>query len=325
MTTYNADVNLLAGKENFQRGTRSIRALESAFQHPKDICRPILRAFLQHGASLLGGPNRTLSRSLLQLAILRYEDTLDIFAEYDSKNFTYAITNMVWKETTYCDTPLTWAIRSGFEHAAIKLLSYGASPELTFRAPVDANVDFLLPGKTTIEIVKESFSQPILVAAQSEMPKVVIELLDRGADPHITLTAKQADMVFEHRSCRNSLDLVKSKIFELRGWHREDERVNYDIKGTPEELKQLSGKEHAINKLIQEYEEVESRLITLGVRTTDGVNLQQSSNSMTQQTEQKLKPDASESNETDVQPSIAKFEVLDVSKLKTLEEGCSAL
>src|ERR1700709_362957 len=102
---YEADVNLLAGEAGFNP---PVHVLEVALQHPKDTCRSLLKMFLQHGASLFDKSTRTISISVLHLAIVRYRDTLDIFAEYDSENFMHAITKVTWKESVQCDTPLTW-------------------------------------------------------------------------------------------------------------------------------------------------------------------------------------------------------------------------
>jgi hypothetical protein len=328
LSTYNADANLPAGRVDLQQGIRSVHVLEVALQHQRDICRSLLKILLQHGASLLDKSTGSISKSVLHLAIMRNRDALDVFAEYDSSNFIHAITKVVWIESIQCETPLTGAIRSGSEDTALELLSYGASPQVTFDSSLDVQVDFLLPGKTAIEVAKEHFWQPILVAAQYEMPKVVVDLLDRGADPNATLTAHQADKMFEHRDCRSVLDLVRAKLNELRNWHKKDEQINYDIKGTLEEIKQLSGKENAIIKLIRGYENAEARLVTLQAQVTDELSLQELSNPLQLRPQKEIQlgiPRFKETSRQNSQISDAGSHEIDVRKLKTLEEGHSAL
>ena len=327
LNTYNADVNLLAGRLDSQQGMRSVHILEVALQHPRDICRSFLKMFLQHGASLFDRSKRTISKSVLHLAIVRNQDALDIFAEHDS-NFIHAITKAVWTESMRCDTPLTGAIKSGFEGVALKLLSYGAPPHLTFDSSLDAEVGFGPPGKSAAEIAQKYFWQPILVAAENEMPKLLMGLLDRGADPHTTLTDEQARSMIEHRDCRNVLDIVRAKLMELRNWHKEDECINYDIKGTPEETKQLTGKENAVIRLIREYEEAEARLVTLSSQMTDGVNLEESPRPVSFRPQKKVQLGVPRSKEVPIQTSQTSdvdFQGLDFRKLKTLEDGHSAL
>ncbi|KAM0250032.1 hypothetical protein ACHAQJ_008801 [Trichoderma viride] len=332
LATYHADPNILVCHADLYRGTRTAHALEAALLHPRDICRSLLRMLLQHGASLLVRSSHTTTMELLYLAMTRGEamtrdeDALDIFAELDSENFLHAITKVLWTESMRCQNALTSAIQLGFENAAFKLLSYGAPSQLAFDASLEIDNYFRPFGKTALEAAEDSFWQPVLSAAQHEMPRLVMELLDRGADPKSTLTDHQARNLIDHRDCRSVLDLVKAKLAELRSWRKEDESASYDIIGTPEEAKQLSGKENAIARLVQGYEEAEAKLISLGAQVTDGVNFQGSPNPIRPPNNFQLHtPNSKESHADILQASHGTTKEIDFMQLETVEDGHLAL
>ncbi|KAL7941252.1 ankyrin repeat protein [Trichoderma barbatum] len=324
LTTYDANANIIAGQEDAQRGTRTIHVLEAALQHPRDVCRPLLRMLIQHGASLLDTSTNTISQSLLFLALKRDEDALDIFAELDNQNFMTAITKAVWFESMSCHNALTGAIQLGLKNTALKLLSYGAPPQLDFSSSLEILADFTPFGKKAQEAVEDDFWQPILRAALDEMPRLVIDLLDRGADPNSRLTDHQAQYMLHHRDCRSVLDLVKGKLIELRNWPKQEESVAHDVRGTPEEAKQLSGKEEAVVRLISDYEEAEERLISLGAETSDGLNLQDPPTPVPLRPHKRVQLHAPGPTETQTETSQASKEV-DFIKLETLEDGHQAL
>ncbi|KAK1240362.1 hypothetical protein MKX07_004390 [Trichoderma sp. CBMAI-0711] len=51
--------------------------------------------------------------------------------------------------------------------------------------------------------------------------------------------------MLHQRECRTVLDIVKSKLIELRSWNIDDESVYCEIRGTPEEAEQRAGKQNA--------------------------------------------------------------------------------
>jgi hypothetical protein len=283
---------------------------------------------LQHGASLLDPSTQTVNMSLLVLAMKRDEDALDIFAELDSENFVYAITKVLWTESMNCQNALTGAIQLGLQDTALKLLSYGAPPQLEFNSSLEVHAQYPRFGKSPLEAAEDDFWQPILSAAHYEMPRLVMELLDRGADPNSTLSDQQARILFNYRDCRSVLDIVKAKVAELRSWHKEDETIGHDIKGTPEETTQLTGKENAIARLIEEYEEAEAKLVTFGAQVTDAVNLQGPPSPTPPQAYKKVQlhaPNSMETNAEALQASHSTPKEMDFMKLETVEDGHVAL
>lgn len=324
LTTYHANANVIAGEDNAQRGTRIAHVLEAALQHPRDVCRPLVTMLLQHGASLLDPSEKTVSRSLLLLALKRDEDVLDIFAELDNQNFIAGITKSVWYEMMSCLNTLTMAIESGLENTALKLLKYGAPAQLEFNSSLEI-VALRNPfGKNAEEAAKDDFWQPILRAAIKEMPRLMIDLLDRGADPNSTLTDHQAQYMLDHRECRTVLDIVKAKLMELRSWKKDDETASYDIRGTPEEAIQIKGKEDAVAQLIKEYEAAEAKLVSMGAKTSDGLNLQELPTPVSIRPNKRLQLHAPSSSEAETQTQQQSGE-LDFRKIETLEDGHQAL
>lgn len=323
MTTYHADANIIVGQADAQRGTRTAHVLEAALQHPRDVCRSLLRMLLRHGASLLDTSTHTITQSLLFLAMKRDEDALDIFAELDSENFTNAITKSLWVEFMISHSALTGAIQLGLENTALKLLSYGAPPHIDFNSSLEIQTDSSPFGKKTLEAVEGNFWQPILSAALNEMPRLVMDLLDRGADPKSRLTDHQARYMLHHRDCRSVMDIVKAKLIELRNWHKEDESVNWDVKGTPDEATQLTGKESVVARLINEYEEAEAKLVSLGAQISDGLNLQDPQTPVSLRPRKRVQLHAPSSTETQTLEVTSKK--IDFRKLETLEDGHTAL
>ncbi|KKP00706.1 ankyrin repeat protein [Trichoderma harzianum] len=324
LTTYHANANIIAGEDNSQRGTRTAHVLEAALQHPRDVCRPLITMLLQHGASLLDPSKETISPSLLLLALKRDEDVLDIFVELDNQNFMAAIKKSVWLEMMSCLNTLTMAIEYGLENTALKLLKYGAPPQLEFNSSLDI-VALRNPfGKNLEEGAKNDFWQPILKAAMKEMPRLMIDLLNRGADPNSTLTEHQAQYMLHHRECRTVLDIVKAKLMELRNWKKDEETATYDIRGTPEEAKQIKGKEDAVSQLVKEYEAAEAKLVSMGAKISDGLNLQELPTPVSIRPNKRLQLYAPSSSEADTQTQQQSGE-LDFRKIETLEDGHQAL
>lgn len=246
-----------------------------ALQHPRDSCRALVKLLLQHGVSLVDKTTGNVEMGVVQLILIRKLDTFDLFEEYDTESLRHVFTKLVWKQFSLCDSPLTMAIRFGFEAVAEQLLDYGAPAQLTIDSSVDCKIIGLgFPLKTPQEMAQERFWQPILLAAEYEMPKLIFKLLELGADPLVKLDQEQAREMTSHSDCRTVLDIVLMKLAEYQAWRSEDEHVDYRIKGTEEETVQRTGKENAIRELTEGYEKVKEQLIELGVQMTENLNLQ---------------------------------------------------
>ncbi|KAL7931389.1 ankyrin repeat protein [Trichoderma chlorosporum] len=324
LTTYHANANATAGQKNMHQGTRTAHIFEAALQHPRDVCRSLLRMLLQHGATLLDPSKITVSDWFLSLVLKRSEDVLDLFAEFDCRNFEIAITKVVWFQSMQCHNALTNAIEHGLEDAAFGVLKYGAPPQLDFNSSLEIVAGFIPFGKTPLEAAESDFWQPILKAAMNEMPRLIIDLLDRGADPKSRLTNHQAQYMLHHRDCRTVLDIVKAKLTELRNWDKDGESVAYFDKGTPEEIKQTTGKENAVIRLINEYEAAEAKLVSMGAEVSEGLNLQGAQTTVSVRPQKRVQLFAPTVSEPQIQTLPASKEI-DFRKLETLEEGHQSL
>ncbi|KAL7805756.1 ankyrin repeat protein [Trichoderma gracile] len=323
LTSYSANPNIVVGHADMHKGTRTVHVLEAALQHPRDVCRSLLRLLLEHGASVRDASSHTVTESLFFMIMKRGDDALDIFAELDAENFTSAITKGLWIDSMRCQCALTGVINLGLEDTAFKLLSYGAPPHLDFKFPLEIQADSSPFGKKSLEMAEADFWQPILSAALFEMPRLVMELLDRGVDPNTMLTEHQARYMLQQRECRTVLDIVKSKLLELRSWNIDDESVYYELRGTPEEAEQRSGKQKAVAQLIKAYEEAEAKLISMGAQTSAGLNLQEPQKSATQQSFKRSQLQAPPT-ETNSQPLHSSRDI-DTTKIGTAENGRQAL
>ncbi|UKZ69656.1 uncharacterized protein TrAtP1_010660 [Trichoderma atroviride] len=221
---------------------------------------------------------------------------------------------------------LTSAIESRLEDTAFKLLSYGAPPKIEFDSSLDAHKkgSFYNFGKTALEAAEEDFWQPILCAAHFEMPRMVTELLNRGVDPNSRFTDHQARSLIWSRDSRSVLDLVSVKLAELRGWHKEDETVPQELVGTPEETNQRDGKENAVMQMIKLYEEAEAKLVSLGAKVTDGLNVEAAVEPRPHKRVQLHAPSPKAPAEV-LPPSHISTDEIDVNKLETEEDGQTLL
>lgn len=325
LDVYHADINVIVGKENSQRGTRNADVLDAALQHPRDTCRSLLRILLERGASLLNPTKGTVSKRVLYLVLQRSEDVLDVFAELDPEAFNHAIKKFTWGESMSFQNALTFAIESGLEDTAFKLLSYGAPPKVVFDSSLAPHKQdsFFHFGKTALEAAEEELWQPILCAAQFEMPRMVTELLNRGVDPNSRLTDHQARNIWP-RGCRSVLDIVSAKLVELRSWHKEDDTLPQALEGTPEGTIQQDGKENAVNQLIKLYEEAEAKLISLGAKITDGLNVNEAAERRPAKRVQ-LHTSRPEPQAEASPSSHISTDDIDFKKLETVEEGQTAL
>ncbi|KAH8812856.1 ankyrin repeat protein [Xylogone sp. PMI_703] len=320
---YGANCNIPI-KTNPRSPMSGIGTLYLALQHPRDSCRALIKLLFQHGASLIDKETGKASLLIIRVILLRELDVIDILQELESSGLSRVISKTLWKTSMVCNSLLTLAIRSGLEDVAMMLLELGAPYQVTFDSTLDYDIDFHFPGKTPLEIAQNWFWQPILVAAEYEMPKLVIKLIDLGADIHVSLDEEQAREMIGHSGCRTLLDIVSIKLAEFRAWHIEDEHISRESKEKDEEAKQLIGKQNAINQLIKEYEEVETRVTSMGGKLTEGLDLQ-----APEEERQDRKRRQFVFNRTNEIP----LESLDISgaadsdtrNLQTLEQGFAAL
>jgi hypothetical protein len=295
--TYGANVSLQAEK----KGSKNVTSLVLAFSLDSDACRTIVQILLEHGAQLT-----TPSTNVLNLPMVSTSD-IDLFATYSPDKFSRALREC---SSSY-DTPLTHAIVTGREEIAVQLLTHGALPQVD--SDLTTIVGANLPWITT------DLPPPLLLAALKEMPLVMKALLERGADPAVTLTEEQAKRFWDYRDCRTALDIVRFKLAELHSWEEEEERLPQHLSNADELLQR---KKDAIFSLIGDYEEVEVSLVQAKVPVSEGLDLAISSPSGPEVSRKRPKTFAIQGKYPESQDTPT---LISIEKIKSKEEGQAAL
>lgn len=151
---------------------------------------------------------------------------LDILFEEDGPA-AHSVLNYV---TLSGDTSMTVAIQKSHEEMVSKLLSIGARSTIGFDDYIKVQLARNDQAKNwSPEQSKDDYyrkcSQPLILAAEKEMPAAIEELLSHGADPLIIDNGSQL-LLKDHNSARyrkgNSLlDIVRNKIEKLREYDGE--------------------------------------------------------------------------------------------------------
>jgi len=109
-----------------------------------------------------------------------------------------------------------------------------------------------------VEDFTKRFEQPIVLAAEFEMPKLIEILLANGADPSTSVTEAYRTNSIYYGDCRNVLEIVQKKLVELREWDVSKEHGMPQLGGKCGML--WEAKKTAIDALIAEYESAEGIL-----------------------------------------------------------------
>ncbi|OJD37529.1 ankyrin repeat protein [Diplodia corticola] len=132
--------------------------------------------------------------------------------------------------------PLQTAIDAKNIALALKLLDMGAKPDIGFEEFVAAwtsmRGSYVDKDNTerNLETFRENVYQPIVVATLNELPDVVLQLLQHGADPN-TLTSNgwrvvQEGHTYGRDDAQSLLDLVRDKLKQYRKY---DDKVDVKI------------------------------------------------------------------------------------------------
>jgi hypothetical protein len=302
--TYGADVNLVVENKD-PKATPLVLALSL----DRNVCRSVAQSLLEHGAQIT-----TPSINVLNLPTVSISE-IDLFATYNPDNFFYALRECSYSNWRMYDTPLTGAIRMGREEIAVQLLTHGAPSQVDF--DLTTSVDLAAPRRNLPQTARDRFCQPFLLAAVKEMPRVMQALLERGADPTVTLTEEQARDFPGYTDCRTALDIVRKKLAELRSW--EEERLPQHLSNADELLQR---KKEAIFSLTRDYEDVEISLVQAGVLVSEGLNLATLPTSGPERVSHKRhKTVAIQENH----PESEDTPTLGINNIKSIEEGHAAL
>ncbi|KAL8731242.1 MAG: hypothetical protein Q9181_004356 [Wetmoreana brouardii] len=190
----------------------------------------ITRELLAHGASSAQADVEKIS-ALHYLVAKKKVDLLKACISDDGAAAKSAMDHIVPERTYYkprTDNPLTTAIKSGNAELVDSLLDAGAKPVISlddYASACKAVKEQMRYYIDRVEDVskpwRESVTQPILLAAENDMPEIVLKLVDAGADVNTLDNDAQGSIANieenkgKHLHGKSVLDAVTSKIGDL--------------------------------------------------------------------------------------------------------------
>jgi len=308
--TYGADVELYTDD--------TMSPLAMALKHPEHIARPLVKLLLHHSPPFAQSVKNSVENAFY-FALSRGVTVFDLFAEHDPQGFSQTTRDVTYNFLTY-DTALTSAIYNGMEATALQLVSLGVPLETAISSEDTIKARF---GTVTPEEAQKKFWQPILLAAVRGMPRLIQELLKRGANPAAPLPA-QVDK--EYEDCSTALDIVRKKLVEMRRWSMDDEAKGYPLPGqTDTNEERLQRKADALAAMIRDFESIEADLVERGVKPSEqGLRVQLETKTKKRRVVgiESEKGDKSDVLEGPLAEDLHSF---DISQLETMEDGHKAL
>jgi ankyrin repeat protein len=222
-------VKLLNSHDKSPRG--AILTLVLALKLPLDQAKAMTQALLEIGAS-------SAQADMKQATALHYIsgdqprilETLFQFDEPAAKRAInhLAVTGSSWSPSA--QSPLMSAILRGNSLAALKLLEAGSAPSVDFNSWIkstetqDERITTRDSKQNHNDFVRD-VEQPVMLAVQTEMTGLVMELLARGADPNTLPKETQRDLLYGYNqrghTMQSLLDVVRGKIQNLRRYKDE--------------------------------------------------------------------------------------------------------
>ncbi|KFY42964.1 hypothetical protein V494_02145 [Pseudogymnoascus sp. VKM F-4513 (FW-928)] len=169
-------------------------------------------------------------------------DLLDIFYERDGPAVKSVINLVTMDHHSSARTMVSMAIKEGRDEILEKLLSFGAKPSISYEDFIKCYFSKNEYAKNNfadenMKIYKKTCTQPIVLAATHELPKMVKTLVAHGADPSTpTLagySALTATYTYDARAATTVLDVVQQKIQSLR----EHKRLQWTTNKKPTTLR----------------------------------------------------------------------------------------
>jgi ankyrin repeat protein len=219
-------VKLLNNHDKSPRG--AILTLVLALRLPLEKAKAMTQALLEVGAS--SAQANTSQTTALHFISGQQPEVIETLFQFDEPAAKRAINHLavsgnVWSPSA--ESPLMSAISSRNPMAALKLLEAGANPTIDFKA-------WLKPVETQFEVVAERDSQqnhdqfikdieqPIVLAVQTELPDVMLQLLAKGADPNTLPKTTQQGVTDEwyrtYNKMESLLEMVQAKVQILRNY-----------------------------------------------------------------------------------------------------------
>jgi ankyrin repeat protein len=199
---------------------------------PAEKSKKVLELLLQLGATSGQGDMNHIT-SFHYLVAKGEQELLDVLLTHDEPVTKGVLNNLGFKSQWGSETvsPLLSAIESGHSEMVSKLLAIGAKPTVTFEDWIKAYLERNSYAKNNssernMALYHEDAPQPVMLAANKSMGKVVNELIAKGADPN-TMTRQGYQLIrdLSHSRYNNGetlLDLIQKKLKELRHYQPED-------------------------------------------------------------------------------------------------------
>ncbi|KAL8689597.1 MAG: hypothetical protein Q9218_004772, partial [Villophora microphyllina] len=232
ISTFGADALLpIKVVDEYSRSPKmAIMTLVSAARLANPDALPVARTLLAHGASSAQADIDRVS-ALHYLVAKKRVDLLKACIRDDGAAAKSALNHLViensyWQPKTDC--PLTTAIRSGDAELVESLLDAGAKPKIelddfasAYQAMKEQRKHNYYREDNVSKMWREDVVQPVMLAVETEMPEIVLKLVEVGADINtIDKNAHQAlanikDNKGTHLHGTSLLEAVKSKIESL--------------------------------------------------------------------------------------------------------------
>lgn len=206
----------------------AILTLVLALRLPLEKAKAMTQALLEIGAS-------SAQADMHQTTALHYisnkqPDILETLIKFDEPAAKRAINHLSVRGSSWsasAQSPLMSAISKGNALAALKLLDAGAKPTIEFKDWIKAvEVQFESVSGVGAEQNHKNFArdieQPIILAVQTELPEVALQLIEQDVSPNTVTKQSQQAIVDQYYSRYNSmeslLDIVRKKIRDLRDY-----------------------------------------------------------------------------------------------------------
>ncbi|OCK80768.1 ankyrin repeat protein [Lepidopterella palustris CBS 459.81] len=232
--TFGADVLLpIKLLKQYDKSPRAaILTLVLALQLPLEEAKSMAKVLLELGASSAQADmNQT---SALQYVAGLKPELLETLFDHDEPAAKKAINHLAVTGSTWnpaAKSPLMTAIEGRNVLGALKMLEAGANPKVDFDAWMKSvQVKFedvaTRDSKRNNGDFLKSVEQPVILAVQTELPSVVLELLARGADINtltkVTQNCVENEWQRRYNKMESLLDLVQAKLQDLRNYKGED-------------------------------------------------------------------------------------------------------
>ena len=183
---------------------------------------------LNHGASSAQADLQTTS-ALHYLVAKKRTDMLKACFSDDKAAAKSALDHIKFGENIYhgegAETPLTTAIKSGDAGLVECLLNVGAKPIIelgdyanAYEASKTRSNGYFVRDESVTQFWKEKVVQPVMLAVENDMPEMVLQLVDKGADINTLDKYAQERLTFDyHRSSpKCGMSLFEAVVWKIK-------------------------------------------------------------------------------------------------------------